>query len=283
MDFGIAKQSGSAAERGLTQAGVFVGTVDYAAPEQIEAKEITTAADIYAFGGVLYEALTGKKPYERDTDVAVMFAHITEPPPAVTKVAARAARGARRGDRARDGEGARGAVRDLPRDDRGRARRARRQARRPRPARRRLLEDAAPAAPAVTSNLPEPATPLVGRDDELAEVVALLEQPAVRLVTLTGSAARASRASRSRPRRRCATSYAEDVLRRPLAGAATPTSSAPRSPTCSASARRRTGRSRRSIAERLADRPTLIVLDNFEERAAGGDAHRRAARRRARA
>ena len=100
MDFGIAKQSGSAAERGLTQAGVFVGTVDYAAPEQIEAKEITAAADIYAFGGVLYEALTGKKPYERDTDVAVMFAHITEPPPEVTEVAARAARGARRGDRA---------------------------------------------------------------------------------------------------------------------------------------------------------------------------------------
>src|SRR4051794_35319268 len=47
MDFGIAKQSGSAAERGLTQAGVFVGTVDSAAPEQIEAKEITAAADIY--------------------------------------------------------------------------------------------------------------------------------------------------------------------------------------------------------------------------------------------
>ena len=84
MDFGIAKQTGGG-ERGLTQAGVFVGTVDYAAPEQIEAKEITNAADIYAFGGVLYEALTGKKPYERDTDVAVMFAHITEPPPAVSK------------------------------------------------------------------------------------------------------------------------------------------------------------------------------------------------------
>ena len=91
----------------MTQAGVFVGTVDYAAPEQIEAKEITTAADIYAFGGVLYECLTGKKPYERDTDVAVMFAHITEPPPKVTAVRARPAGGARRGDRARDGEGAR--------------------------------------------------------------------------------------------------------------------------------------------------------------------------------
>ena len=56
MDFGIAKQGG---DRELTQAGVFVGTVDYAAPEQIESKEITTAADIYAFGGVLYESLTG--------------------------------------------------------------------------------------------------------------------------------------------------------------------------------------------------------------------------------
>ena len=82
MDFGIAKQGG---ERGLTQAGVFVGTVDYAAPEQIEAKEVTSAADIYAFGGVLYQMLTGKKPYERDTDVAVMFAHMTEPPPKVSE------------------------------------------------------------------------------------------------------------------------------------------------------------------------------------------------------
>src|SRR5438876_3951498 len=83
MDFGIAKQGGTP---GLTRAGVFVGTVDYAAPEQIESKETTAAADVYAFGGVLYQALTGKKPYERETDVAVMFAHITEPPPKVTDV-----------------------------------------------------------------------------------------------------------------------------------------------------------------------------------------------------
>ena len=81
MDFGIAKQGGS---RGLTQAGVFVGTVDYASPEQIEAKETTSAADIYAFGGVLFEALTGLKPYVRDSDVAVMFTHMTEPPPKVS-------------------------------------------------------------------------------------------------------------------------------------------------------------------------------------------------------
>jgi serine/threonine-protein kinase len=81
MDFGIAKQRGAA---GMTQAGMFVGTVDYAAPEQIEAKEVSILADVYAFGGVLYQCLTGKKPYERDSDVAVMFAHVTEPPPKVT-------------------------------------------------------------------------------------------------------------------------------------------------------------------------------------------------------
>src|SRR4051794_19689195 len=184
MDFGIAKQSGSAAERGLTQQGVFVGTVDYAAPEQIEAKEITASADIYAFGGVLYEALTGKKPYERDTDVAVMFAHITEPPPAVTKVradlpapldaviaramakspeerfptcremieAARAAMGAAATAIAVDGA---------------------------------LLAAAAPPAEAQPK-LPVPPTPLVGRDEELVLVQSLLRLPAARLVTLTG-------------------------------------------------------------------------------------------------
>src|SRR5262249_26231842 len=79
MDFGIAKQT---RQRGLTQEGSFVGTLDYAAPEQIEGKlEIGPLADIYAFTGMLYECLTGKKPYERDSDVAVMFAHMTEVPP----------------------------------------------------------------------------------------------------------------------------------------------------------------------------------------------------------
>src|SRR5262245_59647490 len=183
MDFGIAKQIGSA-ERGLTQAGVFVGTVDYAAPEQIEAKEVSAAADLYAFGGVLYEALTGKKPYERDTDVAVMFAHITEPPPAVTKVRpdlpealdaviakAMAKSPADRFSTGREMiEAARAALGGKAAAAAGTA----------------PLEDAPASAPATTSNLPAPATHLVGREAELGEVVGLLEQQAVRLITLTG-------------------------------------------------------------------------------------------------
>src|SRR3954452_7886882 len=180
MDFGIAKQSGSAAQRGLTQAGVFVGTVDYAAPEQIEAKEITASADIYAFGGVLYEALTGKKPYERDTDVAVMFAHITEPPPAVTKVRpdlpealdaviaqAMAKAPTERYATCRQMiEAARAALGGKAVAAAGAA--------------PTLVEEPSAAGRAVTSTLPHFATPLVGRDAELAELVALLENPAVR-------------------------------------------------------------------------------------------------------
>src|SRR5438105_3288871 len=83
MDFGIAKQRGA---RGMTVDGSFVGTVDYASPEQVEGREITIAADVYAFGGVLYECLTGQKPYPREADFQVMFAHVTEPAPKVTAV-----------------------------------------------------------------------------------------------------------------------------------------------------------------------------------------------------
>ena len=80
-DFGIAKRARS---RGLTRTGFFVGTLDYAAPEQIRGEPVGAPADIYAFGCLLFECLTGKKPFDRETDVAVMHAHLLDPPPAVS-------------------------------------------------------------------------------------------------------------------------------------------------------------------------------------------------------
>jgi non-specific serine/threonine protein kinase len=82
-DFGIAKQ---AQTRGLTRTGFFIGTLDYAPPEQIEGKQITHAADVYAFGCMLFEVLTGRKPFEKESDVAVMHAHLSEEPPSVIAI-----------------------------------------------------------------------------------------------------------------------------------------------------------------------------------------------------
>jgi serine/threonine-protein kinase len=79
-DFGIARlESG---EGGMTRTGVLVGTLDYTAPERFEGARGDAASDIYAFGCMLYQTLTGSVPYDRPTDVSKMFAHISDPVPA---------------------------------------------------------------------------------------------------------------------------------------------------------------------------------------------------------
>jgi predicted Ser/Thr protein kinase len=79
-DFGVAKPTTSA---GLTRTGFFIGTPDYSAPEQIEGKDVDARTDVYALGAVLYSCLTGLAPYARDTEVAVLQAHLLEPPPKI--------------------------------------------------------------------------------------------------------------------------------------------------------------------------------------------------------
>jgi serine/threonine-protein kinase len=82
-DFGVAKSSTAT---GLTRTGSFLGTVDYCAPEQISGKPIDGLVDVYALGCVLYHCLTGQPPYVRETEVAVVQAHLTDPIPALTTV-----------------------------------------------------------------------------------------------------------------------------------------------------------------------------------------------------
>jgi serine/threonine protein kinase len=77
-DFGLAKLS---AGDGRTRTGMFVGTLDYAAPEQIEGRRVDARTDVYAAGCVLYEMLTGRAPFRNDSDVAIMFAHVSADPP----------------------------------------------------------------------------------------------------------------------------------------------------------------------------------------------------------
>ena len=81
-DFGLTKRASS--DSGITATGQFVGTLDYAAPEQFEGKPLDARTDVYSLGCVLYECLTADAPFPRDQDAAVMFAHLTAARPKVT-------------------------------------------------------------------------------------------------------------------------------------------------------------------------------------------------------
>jgi serine/threonine protein kinase len=77
-DFGITKHAMS--RTGLTSTGQFLGTVDYVAPEQIRGMSVLGLADQYSLGCVLYECLTGRVPFEKDLDAAIIWAHVEETP-----------------------------------------------------------------------------------------------------------------------------------------------------------------------------------------------------------
>jgi tRNA A-37 threonylcarbamoyl transferase component Bud32 len=78
-DFGLAKILGGA--RQLTPSGVGMGTPDYMAPEQAQGLVGDGRADLYSFGVMLYEMVTGRLPFEADSAMAVVVKHITERPP----------------------------------------------------------------------------------------------------------------------------------------------------------------------------------------------------------
>jgi serine/threonine protein kinase len=78
MDFGIARLRDAGTS--MTRAGTMMGTPDYMAPEQIEGQDITEKTDMYSFGIVLYEMLTGMVPFRASTQAAVLTKQLQEPP-----------------------------------------------------------------------------------------------------------------------------------------------------------------------------------------------------------
>jgi len=80
-DFGIAKILDLEETQDLTGTSAAIGTPEYMAPEQATAKTVDRRADIYSFGIVFYEMLTGRKPFVADTPMAVLIKQATEPLP----------------------------------------------------------------------------------------------------------------------------------------------------------------------------------------------------------
>jgi DNA-binding NarL/FixJ family response regulator len=80
-DFGLSKPM--TGEPGMTKPGFVMGTADYMAPEHARGEEVDGRADVYALACVLFKTFTGSAPYERDSDLEKLWAHLHDPPPSV--------------------------------------------------------------------------------------------------------------------------------------------------------------------------------------------------------
>ncbi len=78
LDFGVSKLLD---EQDFDQAGTMLGTLLYISPEQIKGRQVDQRSDIYTLGVTLFEAVTGRLPFERKTNYALMHAHVQENPP----------------------------------------------------------------------------------------------------------------------------------------------------------------------------------------------------------
>ncbi|WP_371650536.1 MULTISPECIES: serine/threonine-protein kinase [unclassified Streptomyces] len=82
-DFGLTKKSLSLT--GFTTVGQFVGTLDYVAPEQISGRPVDGRCDVYSLACVVYETMAGAPPFQRDDDMALLWAHQYDQPPPLTE------------------------------------------------------------------------------------------------------------------------------------------------------------------------------------------------------
>jgi predicted ATPase/tRNA A-37 threonylcarbamoyl transferase component Bud32/Tfp pilus assembly protein PilF len=191
LDFGLAQASslpGSDEATGspLTATGSIAGTVPYMSPEQLRGGTLDSRSDIFSFGTVLHELITGEHPFSASSAADTISAILTREPPPIQRDTAsapgelqRIARKCLEKDRERRYHTTRDLLIDLESIGRRDAL----------PTTRR--EQATPASllavPVKAPNLPTARTPLVGRDHERLAARSLLLRADVRLVTFTGA------------------------------------------------------------------------------------------------
>jgi predicted ATPase/predicted Ser/Thr protein kinase len=253
-DFGLAR---SAAEADLTQASEVLGTLAYLAPEQIEGARVDGSADQYALACLGFELLSGRPPFEAESQAALLYAHLrrTPPPlgeerPELASLDAAFARAlAKRPDErfASCAEFVGALERTL--------------AAPPGPG-RPAGGAPAPAAGPVTQgsprpNLPVTPTPFLGRERELADVTALLSRDDVRLLTLTGPGGTG--------KTRLAAQAAAQLVERYPAGVWWVQLATLRDRELVLETAATAVGASDDLAEHIADRTMLLVFDNFEQ------------------
>lgn len=88
LDFGIAKLTNTPAQaNGRTATGAIMGTPHYMSPEQCRGLHVTEKADVYSLGIVLYQVLSGRRPFDASEQLALLLQHIQEPPPPLGSLA----------------------------------------------------------------------------------------------------------------------------------------------------------------------------------------------------
>jgi serine/threonine-protein kinase PknK len=183
-DFGLAKLVNEAK---LTASGLIAGTPAYMSPEQIQGEAVDARADIYALAVMLYELVTGRLPFEADSAIALIMQHVNEPPPQPSLL---------RPDLPPELEWA--ILKGLAKKPAERYQNVGQLLAALQPVGQRPIASVLPddtqvyQTPAVTAavapphNLPPQATSFIGREAEVSEIVTLLGQEQVRLLTLTG-------------------------------------------------------------------------------------------------
>jgi predicted ATPase/serine/threonine protein kinase len=286
LDFGLALLPGLTAspDEPHTRPHTVVGTVRYMSPEQVRAESLDTRTDIWSLGVVLFEMLTGRRPFDGETSADAMAAVLSHPTPRLARHLDGPSRTLQRlidrtlqKDRGRRHDNAA----ELARELRALAREAlpgfeselRTEEAILTPGSkpsssdsRDVVEDSPPAV--VPSPLPRPTTPIVGREGSLEGVARLLRQQDTHLVTLTGPGGVGKTRLALAVAERMAPEFPGGVFLAPLAEARDPAEV----PTAIAHAvgvrEEPQVPALDSVGDALSDRSALLILDNFEHVAA---------------